>query len=276
MMHTRPGWNQAAEDAWLTPPDVWHEPRRGQRELTVKELLKGYSSMKEQAFTIQDLTKVKRPEWLQLRRSGIGGSDAAALMLPAELYKWKRPADVYRSKVDQLPDERKLVCEMGNALEPVIAEQFAIDNGKKVYNYRKMLRSVRYPWMLADIDRKISGENAGLECKYQTWFGSRQAKRDPETGETLRNEEGKVIWESKYENDNFPINFYFQCLHYLIVTGWDRWYLSCCVDGEMHYRIIERDDPQTQQFMNELIEKEQIFWNEVVVPRNEKELETWT
>ena len=229
----------------------------------------------QKKFTITDLTNVKRPEWLSLRKSGIGGSDAAALMVPAELYKWKRPADVYRSKIETLPDERKLVCEMGNALEPVIAEQFAIDNGKKVYNYRKMLRSIEYPWMLADIDRKISGEHAGLECKYQTFFGSRQTKKDPETGESLRDEDGKVIWESKYEGDNFPINFYFQCLHYLAVTGWDRWYLACLVEGTMHYRIIERDDPQVREFTAELIERERIFWNEIVLKRNEEELESW-
>lgn len=229
----------------------------------------------QKSFTITDLNGVKRPEWLRLRQSGIGGSDAAALMVPPELYKWKRPIDVYRSKIETLPDERKLVCVMGNALEPVIAEQFAIDNGKRVYNYRKMLRSIKYPWMLADIDRKISGEDAGLECKYQTFFGSRQTKKDPETGESLRDEDGKVIWESKYDGDNFPINFYFQCLHYLAVTGWKRWYLSCCVDGTMHYRVIERDDPQVQEYMAELIEKERIFWNEIVVPRNEEELETW-
>ena len=230
----------------------------------------------QKLFTIKDLTKVKRPEWLELRRSGIGGSDAAALMVPAELYKWKRPADVYRSKIEPQPDERKLICEMGNALEPVIADQFAYDNGKKVYNYRKMLRSVEYPWMLADIDRKISGENAGLECKYQTFFGSRQTKRDPETGETMRDPEtGKIVWESKYEGDNFPLNFYFQCLHYLAVTGWRRWYLACLVEGEMHYRIIDRKDPQVMQYMAELIERERIFWNEIVIPRDEEKLQEW-
>ena len=231
--------------------------------------------MKENMFTVRSLVNVTRPEWLQLRQSGIGGSDAAALMLPAELYKWKRPIDVYRSKIYEQADERKLICEMGNALEPVIADQFAIDNGKKVYNYHKMLRSVRYPWMIADIDRKISDEQAGLECKYQTFFGSRQTKRDPETGETMRDENGKIVWESKYEGDNFPINFYFQCLHYLAVTGWRRWYLACLVEGEMHYRIIDRKDPQVKQYMAELIEKERIFWNEIVIPRDEERLKEW-
>jgi hypothetical protein len=43
----------------------------------------------------------------------------------------------------------------------------------------------------------------------------------------------------------------------------------------MHYRVIERDDPQVKEYMAELIEKERIFWNEIVVPRNEEELETW-
>jgi predicted phage-related endonuclease len=100
-------------------------------------------------------------------------------------------------------------------------------------------------------------------------------KKDPETGESLRDEDGKVIWESKYDGDNFPINFYFQCLHYLAVTGWKRWYLAALVDGTMHYRIIERDDPQVKEFTAELIERERIFWNEIVLKRNEEELESW-
>ena len=41
----------------------------------------------------------------------------------------------------------------------------------------------------------------------------------------------------------------------------------------MHYRIIERDDPQVQEYMAELIETERVFWNEIVLKRNEKELE---
>lgn len=39
-MFNQPGWNQSAEDAWLTPPDVWDEPRAERRDLTVKQALK--------------------------------------------------------------------------------------------------------------------------------------------------------------------------------------------------------------------------------------------
>lgn len=40
MMFNQPGWNQSAEDAWLTPPDVWDEPETTRRDLTVKQALK--------------------------------------------------------------------------------------------------------------------------------------------------------------------------------------------------------------------------------------------
>jgi hypothetical protein len=47
------------------------------------------------------------------------------------------------------------------------------------------------------------------------------------------------------------------------------------VDGVMHYRVIERDDPQVKEFTAELIEKERIFWNEIVIPRDEEKLQEW-
>lgn len=40
MMHAQPGWNQSAEDAYLTPPEYGEPTRRKGREMTVKEALK--------------------------------------------------------------------------------------------------------------------------------------------------------------------------------------------------------------------------------------------
>lgn len=41
-------------------------------------------------------------QWLEARRAGIGGSDAAAI---AGLSKWKTPMSVYLDKLGQAPQE---------------------------------------------------------------------------------------------------------------------------------------------------------------------------
>ena len=41
-----------------------------------------------------DTRGMSRLDWLKARQRGIGGSDAAALILPPDVYKWHRPKDI--------------------------------------------------------------------------------------------------------------------------------------------------------------------------------------
>jgi len=95
--------------------------------------------------------------------------------------------------------------------------------------------------MLANIDREVLKENAGLECKTTSPF-------------------------SKFRFDEGEINphYYWQCIHYMAVTGAERWYVSIVVLGKSHHVFcIERDEDAIQT----LIEAERAFWEEHVVPR---------
>ncbi|MCC2491712.1 YqaJ viral recombinase family protein, partial [Bacillus cereus] len=63
-------------------------------------------------------------QWLEARKAGIGGSDAAAI---AGLNKWSSPIAVYYDKTsetvkDQLPSE---AAYFGNVLEEIVAEEFS-------------------------------------------------------------------------------------------------------------------------------------------------------
>ena len=65
-----------------------------------------------------------QPEWHELRRSGIGGSDIAAI---CKTSPWTSPMALWAKKTNRIPDDftPSEPAEWGNRLEPVIIEKFA-------------------------------------------------------------------------------------------------------------------------------------------------------
>ena len=193
--------------------------------------------------TIADTRTLTHDEWLALRRTGIGGSDAGAIM---GVSPYKGAFSVWADKQGKLPPlEDNEAMRQGRDLEDYVARRFAEASGLRVRHEYSMLRSVEHPCMLADIDRRIIGERAGLECK---------TSRD--------------ITMARYRNGEYPMEYYCQCLHYLAVTGWDCWYLAVLVYGTdlLIYKIC-RDDVMDD--IEALIKAEEAFWdNYMLIPNN--------
>lgn len=117
-----------------------------------------------------------REEWLAVRNTGIGGSDAGVIL---GLNKWKSPITLWAEKTGRAEPEDLSGNEAvywGTKQEPLVAERFYEETGKKVKR-RGTLRSRPYPWMLANVDRWVVGEKAGLEIKTTNAF-----PRPPGTG----------------------------------------------------------------------------------------------
>lgn len=188
----------------------------------------------KQIMTVSQMKN--RANWLKVRSQGIGGSDAGAIM---GLNKYKGPMAVYLEKTGQVEPEdisSKPAVIAGQMLEPVVARMFEEATGKKV---RRMgtLQSLANPWMHANPDRVIIGEDAGLEIK---------------TGGAW----SKSLWE----DGNIPDSYYVQCLHYLAVTGAARWYVAAWLGGqEFVTRTIDRREDE----IRELIKEEAKFWGRV-------------
>lgn len=176
-------------------------------------------------------------KWLETRNAGIGGSDASVIM---GLNPYKSPYQLWLEKTGQAeaPDlSGNQYIYWGHKNEGNIADWFMEDTGKKV---RKLgtLRSRAHPFMLANVDRAVMGEEAGLEIKTA---GVNQAK--------------------KWKGDEIPDSYYCQCLHYLMVTGADRWYIAVLIGGnEAIRKTVERNDEDIKA----LIEAERDFWDHVV------------
>lgn len=65
---------------------------------------------------------------------------------------------------------------------------------------------------------------------------------------------------SKFKNGEFPANYYCQCVHYMMISGAERWYLAVLVLGiEFKVFVIERDEAEIEA----LRAAEADFWNMV-------------
>lgn len=178
------------------------------------------------------VTDITHEQWLEYRRTGIGGSDAATIV---GLNPYSSLYTLYNDKLGLLPpkDETEAMRQ-GRDFEDYVARRWMEATGKKVRRNCYMWRSIEHPFMIADIDREVVGENAGLECKTTSAYN----KSDLEGGEV-------------------PLTYYVQCQHYLAVMGFDRMYLAVLVMGVGFYCFtIERDESE----ISALIEAEAAFW----------------
>ena len=79
--------------------------------------------------------------WLQYRRNGIGGSDAAAVI---GLSPYKTARDVYFEKLGREPEDNNtsgwVAMEVGKRLEDLVAAIFAKKTGFRIWQEKVMYR----------------------------------------------------------------------------------------------------------------------------------------
>jgi putative phage-type endonuclease len=131
------------------------------------------------ALRLVDTRTIERADWLEVRKQGIGGSDAAAAVglspyksqLELWLEKTGRDADLPKPDAQ---DTREPVY-WGTLLEPIVAAAYTQQTGRKVRKVNAVLQHPQYSFMLANLDREIVGapEVQILECTTAGEFGSR-------------------------------------------------------------------------------------------------------
>ena len=181
------------------------------------------------------ITKVKtasREEWLKLRSQYIGGSDAAAVV---GLNPFSSPYALWAEKTGQIPCfAGNLATEVGTFLEEFVAQKFAAETGKKVRKCNQSFLNSDYPFAIANIDREIVGEDAGLEIKTTSELNMK-----------------------KFKGGEYPANYYCQCVHYMAMTGKQRWYLAVLIGNrDFRWFTIERDEAEIAALMG----AEADFW----------------
>lgn len=172
-------------------------------------------------------------EWLKERQRGIGGSDVGAIL---GVNKWKTPFEVYLEKTEEITEvhETPEAAYWGTELEDLVAKEFTKRTGKKVRRDNKHLIHSKYPFMVANIDRRVVGENAILECKTANQFLAKE-----------------------WDGDEVPASYILQCQHYMAVTGADKCYIACLIGGQKFvWKEIQRDE----ELIDMIILAEMDFW----------------
>lgn len=175
-------------------------------------------------------------EWLRIRKQYLTGTDAGAV---CGMNPYKSAMQVYQDKVSpevELRDNESM--RLGRDLEDYVAARFMEAAGKKVRRSNAMYVSDEYPFMMANVDRLVVGERAGLECKTASPYSSELWK------------DGKI-----------PEWYYLQCQHYIKTLEADGWYLAVLIFGKgFQYTYIQRDE----ELLNDLVTIEKEFWEDQV------------
>lgn len=181
-------------------------------------------------------TGMSRQDWLAARRQSIGGSDAAAII---GMSPWASPYSVWADKLGKLPDQEETeAMRLGTDLEEYVSQRFERETGKKVRRWPYIVKNSDYPWAHANLDRRVDGESAFLECKTTSTLDIKQ-----------------------FRGVDFPERYYCQCVHYLAVTGYERCYLAVLCYGKGFYIYeLERDEDEIQALMA----SERLFWEAYV------------
>ncbi|RIV48807.1 YqaJ viral recombinase family nuclease [Burkholderia pseudomallei] len=184
----------------------------------------------------QDLS---RDDWLSVRRTGIGGSDAAAAVglnpYTSALELWMEKTGRADGLPHANPNDTTSPTYWGTLLEPIVAASYTKQTGNRVRRVNAVLRHPTIPWMLANLDREIVGVPAVqiLECKTAGEFGSR-------------------LWRG-----GVPEYVQIQVQHQLAVTGKQAAHVAVLLCGQaLEVHRIERDDA----LIGRLIELEARFW----------------
>lgn len=175
-----------------------------------------------------------RNEWLKARRSGIGGSDALAVLgLSPHGSRWA----VWADKSGLLPeqDDREAMV-WGRRLEPLIADEFHARTGIGTVTCG-LMQHVDRTWQLASVDR-LTTDGGVLEIKTTS---ERRA--------------------DDWEDDQLADAAEAQLQHYLAVTGLDHGYAAALIGGQrLEIRHAERDD----RLIRVLLEAEEELWQMVL------------
>ena len=176
-------------------------------------------------------------DWLDYRKQGIGGSDAAVV---CGISRYKSPVELWMEKTNQMPDqEAGEAAYWGTQLESLVRTEFTKRTGIEVEHRMELLRSDEHPFMQANLDGTCVHPELGpciFEAKTASAF---------KAGE----------WE-----DGIPDEYFLQVQHYMAVTGYKGTYIAALIGGNtFRWKFIPRDEG----LIARLVQLEADFWQQV-------------
>lgn len=189
---------------------------------------------------------IDRQAWLEARRKGIGGTDAAAIL---GLSRYRTAIDVWEDKLGLAPERPATAAmEWGLRLEDAIARAYVVETGRPIRKVpmRRARHVSTFP-MLGSIDRL--GERV-VEIK--------TARSDELLGDPEGPPEGRV-----------PPDWYVQGQHYAEIVDRDLVDYAVLVGGS-DFRIVTV--PRDRAFGADLVAELGAWWSRYIVGKEQPEV----
>lgn len=194
-------------------------------------------------------------EWLKNRNAGIGGSDAAAILgispFKTNVYLWLEKTG--QKELEDISDDEKV--KYGHDAEDSIRKLFMLDHPEYelFHDEFMILQNTTYPFMQASLDGELTEIATGRKGIYE--------------GKTTEIMNKKMLDEWK---NGIPNHYYTQCLHYLIVTGYEFVWLRAKLkftwdSGRQEIRDYYFTREEVLDDMKYLLKNEENFWNENIL-----------
>lgn len=204
------------------------------------------------ARVVANTKEMPREQWLQLRKEGVGGSDAAAVV---GVSKYATPLTVFMEKrglyTREVPASVSEAAEWGNIMESVLRDQFKrrinaerAEQGLKplwIQQRHSLFAHDTFDFMRTNLDGQILGHELGpgiLEIKT-----------------------GSEYTKDEWDGDDVPNAYYLQVQHNIKVMEAEFAYLVVLIGGNKykHYFI-----PRDEETINSLVALEHDFWHNYV------------
>ena len=189
-------------------------------------------------------------EWHELRKKGIGGSDAGAII---GINKYMSPLKLYKIKIGEHFEnqEDNVYIKKGKDLESLIFEKYVTPDmakrGYSVVHPQHLFINNQFPWLRANCD--------GLGVK-------NTLIPDPTSNVII-----EIKWVSEWAEVNWngegycgiPASYYAQVQHYMLVTGARTAYLYAMFDKDWTVKTYEI--PFNYSFASNLATKTKEFYD---------------
>ena len=185
------------------------------------------------------MNETARQKWLAERRTGLGGTDASAIM---GVSRFRTPVQVCLDKWGELPEQPDNdLMRYGRMQEPVIRQWYADTTGRSVTVPAGVVRHGKHPFILGSFDG-LTDDGRLLEIK--------TASRGDEWGEP--------------GTDEIPDAYMCQVQHYMMITGLPVADVAVSIAGKMP---VIYEVPADKEIHDLLVDRECSFWNDHVLKR---------
>lgn len=181
-----------------------------------------------------------RDAWLEARKQGIGGSEAAAVL---GISPWVSPLALYLRKLNLMPEQESSErMQWGLDLEDAVAAYYERETGRKLYSPKPytIFKSQEHPFMQCTIDRLIEQFD----------------DRGPGVVQIKTAGPGQLAeWQ-----EEVPLYYQIQIQHEMAVMGY-KWGSLAVFFGD--FKGFIADVEKNDRFVEILIEKEKAFWQRI-------------